>query len=182
MLGECDDCVGGVEQAEWMYSSGIKLSLCQAVIAWQVQPATLSTAPVSGTLDCLDRIADLSPLLLRQCEGSVKQLTSVVGPLAPHVQVEHVKHWFGDVKQFPHIDRLLRALSSGVPVDVAQGGHLRDVVEYGNHPSVRGHADDIAKKVATYVKRVVRWCSTQISLMKFKVSVCPRWVLSRSSN
>ena len=73
---------------------------------------TLSTAPVSGTLDCLNRLADLGSLLLRQCEWSVKQLTSVVGPrtLAPRVEVKQVKHLFGDVKQFPHIDRLLRAL------------------------------------------------------------------------
>ena len=64
----------------------------------------------------------------------------MVGPrtLAPHVEVKQVKHWFGDVKQFPNIDRLLQALSPGVPVNVAQGGHLREEVEYGNHPSVRG--------------------------------------------
>ena len=76
MLGENGDRVGGVEQAEWIYSSGIKLSLCEAVVARRVQRATLSTAPVSGTLDCLDRISDLGSLLLRQCKGSVKQLTS----------------------------------------------------------------------------------------------------------
>ena len=54
---------------------------------------------MSGTLDCLNRLADLGSLLLRQCEWSVKQLTSVVGPrtLAPHVEVKQVKHWFGDV-------------------------------------------------------------------------------------
>lgn len=61
MLGGYDDRVGGVERAEWMYSSGMKFSLCQAVVAWRVQRATLSTAPVSGTLGCLDRIAGWVP-------------------------------------------------------------------------------------------------------------------------
>ena len=83
----------------------------------------------------------------------MKQLKSVVGPrtLAPHVHVEQVKRWFGDVKQLPQIDLLLQALSPGVPVDVAQSGHVREEVEYGNRPSVRGYADDIAKKAVTYV-------------------------------
>ena len=34
-----------------MHSSGTKLSLGQAVDAWRVQRATLSTAPLSGMLD-----------------------------------------------------------------------------------------------------------------------------------
>ena len=116
--------------------------------AWRVQQATLSTVSLSGALDCLNRIADLGSLLSRRCEGSVKQLISVVSQrtLAPR-EVKQVKHWFGEVKQFPHIDRPLRALSPGVPVNVAQGGHLMEKVEYGNHQSVMGHADDIAKKV-----------------------------------
>lgn len=39
----------------------------------------------------------------------------------------------------------------GVPVNVAQGGHLSEGVEYGNHPSVKGHAENIAKKVVAGV-------------------------------
>ena len=153
MHGGDSRSVGRVEQTEWMYSPGMKLSLDQAVEAWRVQRATLRTAPLSGTLDCLCRIADLGSFLLRQNDGSVKQLTSAVGPqtLAPHVDVRQVKHWFGEIKQFPHIDRLLRALSPGVPVDVAQGGHLSEEVEYGNHSGVRGHAEEVAKKVVTDV-------------------------------
>lgn len=120
MHGWVDGSIGGVGQAERVYSLGIKLSLDQAVDAWRVQRATLSSSPLSGTLDCLCRIADLGSFLLRQCKGSVKQLTSVVGPrtFAPHVDVRQVMYWFGGVKQFPHIERLLRALSPGVPVDV----------------------------------------------------------------
>ena len=51
MHGWDADSVGWVEQAEWMHSSGTKLSLGQAVDAWRVQRATLSTAPLSGMLD-----------------------------------------------------------------------------------------------------------------------------------
>ena len=125
MYGGDRRSVGRVEQTEWMYSPGMKLSLDQAVEAWRVQRATFSTVPVTGTLDCLDRIAGLGSLLLRQCEESVKQLTSVVDPrtLAPHIHVKPLKHWFRDVKHFSHTDRSLRALSPAVPMDVAQGGH-----------------------------------------------------------
>ena len=153
MLGEYDDCLGGVKQAEWMHSSRIKLSLCQPVVAWRVQRGTLSTAPVLRTFDFLNRNADLGSLLLRRGERGVKQLTSAVGPrtLAPHVQVKQVRHWFGDVKQFLPIDRFLLALSPGVPVGEAPDGHFRDEVDHGNHPSVRGHAHDTAKKVVTGV-------------------------------
>ena len=62
------DSVGGVEQAIWMCSSGMKLALCQAVDVWRVQRDTLNTAPWSGTLDCLNRIADLGSFPLRQRE------------------------------------------------------------------------------------------------------------------
>ena len=89
-----------------MCSSGINLSLSQAVDPWRVQRATLNTETLSGTLDCLNTIADLGSFLLRQCDGRVKELTSAVGPraLAPHVEVKQVKHSFGEVKQFPHTD------------------------------------------------------------------------------
>ena len=83
----------------------------------------------------------------------MKQLTSAVGPrtLAPHVDVEKIQHWFRRVKQFPLIDLLLRALSLGMPVDEAQGGHLIEDVKYGNNPNVSGHAEGIPKNVVTDV-------------------------------
>lgn len=51
--------VMALEQAEWMYSLGTKLSLDQDVDAWRVQWATLAGSPVFGTLGCLCRVADL---------------------------------------------------------------------------------------------------------------------------
>ena len=36
-------------------------------------------------------------------------------------------------------------------MNIAQDGHLVEELEYGNHRSDRGHADDIAKKVVTDV-------------------------------
>ena len=37
MLSCYDDSVGRVGQAAWMYSSGDKFLLCQAVVSWRVQ-------------------------------------------------------------------------------------------------------------------------------------------------
>lgn len=94
--------LGGLNMQQLMYSSGMKLSLGQAVDAWRVQQATLINAPSFGTLDCLRQIADVTSYLLRQCKGSAKLLTFAVGPqtLALHVDVRQVGHWFGEVKKF----------------------------------------------------------------------------------
>lgn len=59
MHGWVKDGVGWVGQAEWMHPSGIKLSLDKAVEAWRVRRDKSSSAPLSGTLDRLRRIADL---------------------------------------------------------------------------------------------------------------------------
>ena len=55
------------------------------------------------------------------------------------MNVARVRHWFGEVKEFPHISRLLRVLSPGAPVDVAPGGDLQAEIDYGNHPSPEPH-------------------------------------------
>ena len=57
--GRHDDSAGWVEQAERMCSSGINLSLGEAVDACRVRRATLSIAPLSSTFDCLYRIVHL---------------------------------------------------------------------------------------------------------------------------
>ena len=76
-----------------------------------------------------------------------------VGPafFAPHVDLPLVRHYFGDVKAFPHIDRLLCALDPGVPVDVAPGGDLDAELSYGNHPSVLPHQQQIREKIVSDV-------------------------------
>lgn len=95
------DSVGGIEHAEWMYSLGINPLLGQVVDTWRVQRARLINTPSFSTLDCLGRLADVGMCLLKRCKGSVKLLTSAVGPhtLAPHVDVRQVEHWFGEVEQ-----------------------------------------------------------------------------------
>ena len=62
-----------------------------------------------------------------------------------------VRHYFGDVKVFPHIDRLLHALDPGVPVDVAPGGGLDAELSYGNHPCVLPHLQQILEKIVSDV-------------------------------
>ena len=69
----------------------------------------------------------------------------------PHVDERQKEHWFGKVKKIPQINRLLGSLVPGVPVNVAQGGHLSEAVKYGNHPGVMSHAENIAKKVVADV-------------------------------
>lgn len=102
-----------------------------------------------NTTASLGMIADLSSAMLRRCEGDVARLVDAIGPkfLAPHVDVQRVRHWFGSMKRFPQEQVLLRMLSPGVPVNVKPGGHLQAEIDYGNHPSTEGHADTIRAKV-----------------------------------
>ena len=58
-----------------------------------------------------------------------------------------VLHWFGEVKGFPQISRLLQVLSPGAPVDVAPGGDFQAEIAYGNHPSSESHTGAIRVKL-----------------------------------
>lgn len=72
----------------------------------------------------LRRAAEVGSSLLRMCGGHVDVLVSRLGRgwFASHIDVAWACRWFGGVKQFPHIDRLLHVLEHGVPVDVVPGG------------------------------------------------------------
>lgn len=74
----------------------------------------------------------------------MKRLTPAVSPqnLAPLVTMRRVEHWLGKVNIFPHVDRLVRALVPGVPVDMAQGGiNFIEDLKYGNYTGFTDHAE-----------------------------------------
>ena len=97
----------------------------------------------------LGHLASVSSSLLRQCQGSVAQLTSTIGPslFSPHINVATVRHWFGSVKKFPFTPLLLRVLAPGAPVGVSGGGDLTAELAYGNHPGIAQHDVAIHKKI-----------------------------------
>lgn len=103
--------------------------------------------------ECLRHVGVACSALLRVCDGNVQQLgTSVRAQLfAPHVDIQRVQHHFGDIKQFPQIAQVLRALSPGAPVDVKSGGHLEAELAYGNHSSALPHVRKITEKIVSDV-------------------------------
>lgn len=109
--------------------------------AWRESVSELRSSALENRHASLCQVASAGSSLLRSCGGSVQTLVDVVGPafFAPHVDVPRVRHYFGDVQQFPLIDQLLQSLNPGVPVDVAPGGDLDAELRYGNHPSVLPH-------------------------------------------
>ena len=74
----------------------------------------------------LDRVTGVGTVILRRCQGSIVSFVATGGPsrLAPRKCSDTVRHWFGTIKRFPAITRLLRVLSLGSPVSVDCGGDL----------------------------------------------------------
>ena len=128
--------------------------VCPLVLgAWHASVATLGSCALAEQRTNLCQVASAGSSLLRACGGSVRTLVGAAGPalFAPHVDLPLVRHYFGNVKVFAHIDRLLRALDPGVPVDVAPGGDLDAELSYGNHPSVLPRQQQIREKIVADV-------------------------------
>ena len=73
--------------------------------------------------------------------------------LAPHIDVERVKNYFGEqhkVDQFAQLEQIARV---GVPVDVGPGGNFDRKVTYGNHSSARKHVTDVWENAVGGVKK-----------------------------
>ena len=69
----------------------------------------------------------------------------------PHINVTRVWHWFGEIKGFPQISRLLQVFFHGAPVDVEPGGNLRTEMAYDNHPSSESHTGAVRAKIVPNV-------------------------------
>lgn len=125
----------------------------QEVCAWRKLVSELAVCSASDHRVHLRRVADAGSSLLRRCGGRVEKFVAAVGSqfFSPHVDTGCVSLHFGVVKTFPQIDQLLRALSPGVPVDVAGGGDLEAELAYGNHPSILKHTEKIVAKIASDV-------------------------------
>ena len=110
----------------------------------------LGTLSISATVcENMELVAVLSSALLRKCGGDIAYLVSAVGSpsFTPHNDVARVQHWFGEVKGFPQISRLLQVFFPGARVVVAPGGDLQPKIAYGNHPSSESHTGTIRAKI-----------------------------------
>ena len=92
-------------------------------------------------------------VLLRK-GGDVGKVVWALGGelLAPHIDVERVKNFFGErhkVDQFALLEQIARV---GVPVDVGPGGNLERELAYGNHSSARKHVADVWENAVGDVK------------------------------
>lgn len=96
----------------------------------------------------LSNVADKSWQFLNahQCRFECMLDTLSVLPV-PRVELEDVRRWFGDVKEFPDIDLLMQIVGRGAPVPVAGQGDLTSALEYGNHSSVHRYAPQIREKI-----------------------------------
>ena len=110
----------------------------------------LGALSINATVcEYMELVAVLGSALLRKCGGDVIYLVSAVGSpfFIPHIDVARVRHWFGEVRGFPHISRLLQVLSPGGPVNVTPGGDLQEEIAYDNHPSSESHTGAIRAKI-----------------------------------
>lgn len=117
------------------------------VADWKLSLTALSPCAVGDAEQYLRRVAGAGSELLRQREGRIDALVDAVGP---SVFVPVMFRVFGHdlvVEKFPQIQRLLRVLSPGAPVDSAPGGCLEAEVAYGNHPSTPAHTTAVTEKL-----------------------------------
>ncbi|CAB1102718.1 unnamed protein product [Ectocarpus sp. CCAP 1310/34] len=101
-----------------------------------------------STRAAIDTVAAKSMRFLETHDGRFECMLETLRTLPiPRVDVEDVRHWFGKVKAFPHIDLLVKIISEGAPVAVTGAGDLRAAIEYGNHNSVQGFSPEIVSKI-----------------------------------
>ena len=60
--------------------------------------------------------------------------------VAPPIDPRHLRRYFGDLKGFGAVGKLVTIVTEGVPVDaVATSVDLERALQYGNHRSVTEH-------------------------------------------
>ena len=123
--------------------------VAQSILDCQLALQQLSSAasPLS-TRSRLRLVADSNWHFFSSTVGQFGRMLDTINHLPiPRVDVGFVRHWFGDIKQFPHIDLLLQIISEGAPVHVSGHGDLRASLVYGNHNSTRRFTQTILDKV-----------------------------------
>ena len=78
--------------------------------------------------------------------------------------MDYIRQWFGEVKCFPQISRLLQVFFPGAPVDVALGGDLQAEIACGNPPSPESHTGTIRAKIAQDLVNGLALMSKRLSI------------------
>lgn len=65
--------------------------------------------------------------------------------VSPPLNVSDVTRYFGDVKYFPHLDKLLRIVRHGVHDTATTQTNLEMTLEYGNHSSISNHLQNYSE-------------------------------------
>ena len=73
--------------------------------------------------------------------------------LAPHIDVERGKNFFGEQHKVDHFARLEQIARVGMPVDVGPGGNVERELACGNHRSARKHAAEMWENAVGDVKK-----------------------------
>ena len=101
-------------------------------------------------------MADTCTHLARLNGGRIGDVARGIGGtlVSPPLNVSDVKQYFGDVKELPQVDDLLRVLQHGVPAETKQSqANLKTALEYGNHRTIQDHLPQIWEKLADDVRR-----------------------------
>lgn len=96
----------------------------------------------------LQEVAEKTRQSLQIRELCVASLQLLLDSMSkPRMRAGVVQSWFGDVKKFPDIARLVTVIEWGVPVDVLDGGRLSSELAYGNHRSTEHYLCELLTKV-----------------------------------
>ena len=89
-------------------------------------------------------MAETCTELLHVSDGRVGEVAVGLGGtlVSPPLSVDHVEHYFGEVKGFPAITELIDIMKNGVPVKTSVTNlDPSRVIRYGNHSTVLEHMD-----------------------------------------
>ena len=89
-------------------------------------------------------------------DGRVEDVATEIGGtlVLPPLNVDDVKHHFGEVKRFPGISDLVEVIEHGVPmVNLSTSTDPRQALQYGNHSSVQEHRPTVWGKICEDIRR-----------------------------
>ena len=102
------------------------------------------------------RMAQTGTELVLLNDGRVGNVATGLGGtlVLPPLNVDDVKHNFGEVKGFPGISDLVEIIKHGVPVVTsATPTDPRQALQYGNHSSIQEHRSTVWEKLCEDVRR-----------------------------
>ena len=89
-------------------------------------------------------------------DGRVGDVATGIGGtlVLPPLNVDDVKHHFGEVKRFPGISDLVEVIKHRVPVVTSSTPtDPRQALQYGNNSSVQEHRSTVWEKICEDVRR-----------------------------